>query len=646
MPLELSHKTFTKRIALLACCFLFSLSFSLNLHAQYSDNDNIILIISSYMSDSKRITDFTFELESYMNNNSMGLDYQILMENINLRGLEDITGWRDEIKKAMLNNSTRNIKGIVLLGQEAWTSFLSLDSIPDVPFFGVYVSKNGVLLPEDGLEDIHDWYPESVDTEALAKSKGFCGAVANIYDVESNVKLILKLFPKTENIVLLTDNTYGGVSIQALVRRVMMEKFPHLNLIELDGRKDDVNSIIDDIDNLPPESALMVGTWRVDNNGLYFLQSTLESLVQNRPTLPIFSLSGLGLGTIAIGGYTPTYSSNVAFIIQSINDYYEGNRELRPFLVNNCAYTFYQAKLDAFGISPESLPRGSTIVKDTETKLSQYRQYLTALMILVVFIIACLTLLFIILRKSMKQTKILRANEKELIDAKERAEESERLKSAFLANMSHEIRTPLNAIVGFSNLICEGNLSKEESSQYISIVTDNSNMLLNLISDILDLSRLESDKSTFNYTEEEASHLCYEAMNSIEMLKKKELEYIVAPGKNPFVFKTDKRRIMQVLINFLSNANKFTKTGSITLSYEVDEDRKCISFAVTDTGCGIPESQTASVFQRFIKLDEFKQGTGLGLSICKQIANKMGGTLYVDNAYKDGARFVYSQPLT
>ena len=236
----------------------------------------------------------------------------------------------------------------------------------------------------------------------------------------------------------------------------------------------------------------------------------------------------------------------------------------------------------------------------------------------------------------------LKETEQKLIIARDKAEELDRLKSAFLANMSHEIRTPLNAIVGFSSLLAETD-SRNERQEYIKIVQENNELLLQLISDILDLSKIEAGTFNFVYTNVDVNETCAEIIKSMSMKVSKGVELIFEePFPECYIY-TDKNRFTQVISNFINNALKFTQQGSITLGYEQVSHQK-IKFYVRDTGMGIPEEKQKSVFERFVKLNTFVQGTGLGLSICKSIVSQMGGEIGVDSTEGIGSCFWFTHP--
>lgn len=232
--------------------------------------------------------------------------------------------------------------------------------------------------------------------------------------------------------------------------------------------------------------------------------------------------------------------------------------------------------------------------------------------------------------------------EDELLSAKDRAEESNRLKSAFLANMSHEIRTPLNAIIGFSNILASAE-EEQEKQEYINIIESNNTLLLQLISDILDLSKIEAGTLEFSYSNVELNDIISEIESVAQYRTKANGIELVAEKALPSLrIKTEKNRLMQVLNNLLNNATKFTSQGSITFGYELRD--KQLYFYVKDTGCGIPADKVDSIFGRFVKLNSFVQGTGLGLSICQTIVEHMGGHIGVESEEGKGSTFWFIIP--
>ena len=236
----------------------------------------------------------------------------------------------------------------------------------------------------------------------------------------------------------------------------------------------------------------------------------------------------------------------------------------------------------------------------------------------------------------------LKETERKLIAARDKAEELDRLKSAFLANMSHEIRTPLNAIVGFSSLLTETEDMKDRK-QYMAIVQENTELLLQLISDILDLSKMESGAFEFVKSDTDVNLLCSEIIRSLRMKVPAGVELVFEKCLPECHVWADKNRLNQVISNFINNALKFTFSGSITLGYYRQTDGY-LRFYVRDTGMGIPKNKIKTVFDRFVKLNSFVHGTGLGLSICKSLVEQMGGTIGVESEEGEGSCFWFTYP--
>ena len=210
--------------------------------------------------------------------------------------------------------------------------------------------------------------------------------------------------------------------------------------------------------------------------------------------------------------------------------------------------------------------------------------------------------------------------------------------------MSHEIRTPLNAIIGFSNLLIETD-DPEEKKEFVHIITSNNELLLQLINDIIDMSKIESGTLDFTYSDTDINQLLEDICQQMKMRNTRpesvKIEFVQRQPE--CIINTDSNRIMQVMINFITNAMKFTEQGSITFGYEKTE--KDICFFVKDTGIGIPSDKKDQIFDRFVKLNTFAQGTGLGLSICVMIVEKFGGTIGVDSQEGEGSTFWFRLPL-
>lgn len=233
-----------------------------------------------------------------------------------------------------------------------------------------------------------------------------------------------------------------------------------------------------------------------------------------------------------------------------------------------------------------------------------------------------------------------------LIKAREKAEEADHMKSAFVANMSHDIRTPLNAIVGFSNLLVEDEeIDADEKALCINSINANSQYLLKLISDILDLSRIESGRIEMVLKECSMHELMQQVYDTYHILMPENVELKMSLPEKDVKLVTDYHRVVEVMTNLISNSIKFTTQGSISIGYDLNADGTMIRVYVKDTGKGIPQDKQKMVFERFSKVDEYAKGTGLGLVICKHIVEKLGGTILLESEGEGkGSCFSFTLP--
>ena len=626
--------------------FLFLLVSILGLSSAFAvTGEHPVLIISSYNPDARQtsgnIYDFMEEFER------LGGKAPIALENMNCKSFSESPQWKSKMAEILDKYEGKRAPVLlVLIGQEAWAAYLSqADSIRGkFPVLTSLASRNAIILPDDSV-NLKTWMPGAVDffndfTDSSVKA-GFVYE----YDVEANINLIKHLYPNTKNIAFVSDNSYGGVSLQAHVV-AEMKKHPELNLILLDGRTNTIYTISDKLHELPPNTALLMGTWRVDMYDGYFMRNATYTMMEAAGDVPTFSISSVGIGYWAIGGVTPSYrplGKDMAYQAVRLLQGADSDRievEVIPNKVMMDSKIVKEKRLDLSFIH-----QPIEMVNENPSFYEQYKYHIWTVATILVVLSAGLFVSLYFYYHTKKLKDELQESESALRDAKDRAEESSRLKSAFLANMSHEIRTPLNAIVGFSDVLASGGSSEDEQQGYVDIIKTNSDLLLRLINDILDVSRLEADRVTFTFEECDVVPLCQRVLASVSQARKSENEFIFECDRESMDMRTDTQRLQQVIINLLSNADKFTRNGKITLGLKVDEKQRKVLFSVSDTGTGIPLEKQKLVFERFEKLNEYVQGTGLGLSICKLTVEKWGGEIWVDPGYTDGARFVFTHPL-
>ena len=605
-----------------------------------------ILIICSYNpaahQTSVTISDF---MDEYTR---CGGKYNIEIENMNCKSFSEAPQWKGMMQQILSKyTETQRPELIILLGQEAWASYLSQEDslVAQIPVMCSLTSRNAVILPEDTI-NLKEWMPESVDfvSDDLGHHKVRAGFVYE-YDIEGNIQLLKHLYPDTRHIAFISDNTYGGVAMQALVRE-KMKKFPEMDLILLDGRFNTIYTILDKFQKLPENTAVMVGTWRVDMNESYFMRNATYMMMEANPTVPAFTPASIGLGYWAVGGVIPAYRPFGREMAREAIRLLDNPKDTVSHveIVGSKAVLDYK-KVKDLKLDIKSLPFHVEIVGKPVSFYQLYMYQIWAAISIFVILVGGLIISLFFYFRTKRLKDDLQRSEVDLREAKDRAEESNRLKSAFLANMSHEIRTPLNAIVGFSDVLTAEGSSDEDRKGYSEIIKSNSDLLLRLINDILDLSRLDADRVRMTKEPCDVVQLCRQVLTSVDFSRKSNNKFVFTSKHEDFVINTDVQRLQQVIINLLSNSAKFTQDGVITLDFSVDEGRKLAFFSVTDTGCGIPKEKQKLVFERFEKLDEYAQGTGLGLSICKLTVEKWGGEIWVDPDYTEGARFVFSMPV-
>lgn len=617
-----------------------------------------ILIICSYNPDMP--TTATAISDFYIIHQRRKSSYNMIVESIYCNNVADLVEWKGRMYNVLGKyfSDGQVPAAIILLGTEASSVYFSLDkeafdgNLLKVPLFIGMRGRNIILMPDNEEDDIRNWYPECLDILEDFKDYNIAGGKLLEYNAGKNINLIHKIYPDIKKLLFISDNTFGGITMQALVRKEAA-KNKKLEIQYCDGRHVSLVEVKQKIANIDDhDTGILVGTWRIDCSGNYVLSSTMTSLATANPKVPVFSLSSTGMmytenENWAIGGYAPEYIPTGKSLANDCLNYLENDSACKPAVLPS-KYQFDYNKLQAFHIPTHLLPKDAVIKNKPVSFFEQHAAITyTALCVFFIIIISLITISYYLHRAKTLNSKLTTLNE-ELTKAKEHAEEANRMKTSFLANMSHEIRTPLNAIVGFSSLITSSDieLPDEEKKEMTELINTNSDILLKLINDILDISRIESGKTSFAFNNADIISLCKNVLSTAKHNRKYEnTVYQLDIKVDKLTMYTDSGRLQQVLTNLLSNAAKCTPEGFIRLSLEVNEKERMAVFSVTDTGCGIPKEQAEKIFERFEKLDIFKQGAGLGLSICRTIIEKFGGRIWVDTEYTGGARFVFTHSL-
>lgn len=365
----------------------------------------------------------------------------------------------------------------------------------------------------------------------------------------------------------------------------------------------------------------------------------------------------------AMGNWDREYWNKALELYEQLRNEYSNNKRSTYYrwisLETIYLYKIQDRAIDACRLYQELYPTVDTLASEGYTRQinilrakykvdqmaiankEEHNKIITSILAGSIILLILFSFITILLRK--QRQKIAQSTQR-LERLRTNAETATSAKSVFLSNMSHEIRTPLNALSGFSSLLTEEGLDDETRRQCNEVILQNSELLLKLINDVIDLSSLEFGKLQFSIAAHNAVSICKNVVDTVSKVKQTQAEIRFVTELENMEIETDDSRLQQVLINLLINATKFTPQGSITLELKKESD-DLLLFSVTDTGCGIPKEKQASIFQRFEKLNENAQGSGLGLSICQLIIEHIGGKIWIDPEYTTGSRFLFTHPI-
>ncbi len=630
------------------CICLFFLGCCPSLNAQTAHNDimdslhrgeqkNYILLISSYNPEAWRMSQTIADFEdTYFANGGKG---NCVVRTMDCKSYSEASQWTSRLNQLLDNQyEVAPPSLIVFLGQEAWASYLSLpvkSRISGIPVICGLVSSQYTILPQFDIET-SSYSPALKDVQVDGYPSDLRGGIFYEYAGKDNIEMLKYCFPYSNRIAFISDNTYGGVTMKAVFRDAI-KNYKELGVEYIDGRDLSLEKALDCIYNLDSQTSIMVGTWRIGLGGEYFMHNATYMMQEISSGIPCITMASVGMGYWALGGCIPNYRAQGKQLAKIALNVEKGKHN-EICIIPSVKKVDYNA-MSKYNLTSSNIPEGTTIVNRPQGMMEKYFWQVSiglgVLCILVIALIICLIYYF----RSRRLGQYLQV-------AKEKAEESDRMKTAFLANISHEIRTPLNSIVGFSSVLQDEEVEKEDQMHYLDLIQLNSDLLLRLINDVLDLSRLESGRVKLRYTAVDIIQIANQTFISVQQAMNNGNDFLMKSSYEKCTMLVDQQRLQQVLMNILNNANKFTRDGKVLLEIYPSNEQREIVFAISDTGTGIPLEKQTLVFERFEKLNELSSGTGLGLSICQMLVKMWNGRIWIASEYTDGAKFCFTIPYT
>ncbi|MBO4634720.1 MAG: HAMP domain-containing histidine kinase [Bacteroidales bacterium] len=452
------------------------------------------------------------------------------------------------------------------------------------------------------------------------------------------MEMIFKVQPNLEKIFFIAGENYLIKERQWRIEQYLAMNHPEVAYQAISPTTTSTDQLLAILEQEGgPNTAVYFGSWLI-RTGYHENASTRHNTVSLIEHIaPVYTLfrNDLEKHPYQVGYFSYSQEEYDRTVLQRIQDVLDNglHPSQMPFSYLEAGFpTLNYRAMEHFGLDTSLIPDDAQVVGAPKTFWQAYKkQILWALTVLLILVFVSMTHGLSSLKK-----------------ARNMAQKASNLKSAFIQNMSHEVRTPLNAITGFSQLLClpDGYLTEEEKQEYMSYILNNSHLLTVLVNDLLSMADMENGQYPVQKAPTNLNEVARQAIKSVETRIPPGVELVRQPGLDEDArYVTDGTRVQQILINFLTNACKHTTKGQIVIGNSLTENPGYITFYVADTGTGVPKEEAENIFDRFVKLDQHKQGAGLGLSICRLVAQSLGGRVWLDTAYTNGARFVLTLPM-
>lgn len=606
-----------------------------------------ILVISSYNDGYTWSDDIIDHIGSHLMTNHNHFDVSV--EHISSEYNPDFTVWvyRYNIILSAYKSHPPDI--LVLIGDEAWFAHrysmkreefkktqVIVVAAKNLSFSMEQLSKVDSLEFAD-LQPTVELFDDLNATGALRKLN-----IEGVFDVAGDMVKPLK------NIYILTDFRIQGYYSKLLAKDII-KKRGHPNGIFISSNDINTDSLLHMVPSFRDSSAIFISSWFTTGFGFRYSVNYTYSQISKSSKLPVFGIVGQAVedGFFTGGFFMPEdfWGEQAVKLIDQV-DQIGSARLIEPVIYLDSVFHLNWKNARERSIKRSSILKQSVIYSRPLDFLRKYKEEIIIIGTIFIILLISAILVFRSYLQVRASKSRLMDSEDNLFKALRKSQESDRLKSAFLANMSHEIRTPLNSILGFSELLSE-TTDEDERRQYIKIISSSSDLLLRLIDDILDLSKIEAGTYEFVFERVDLCELIEELRQIFQHKEREDLKIIVDCKYSQLEIFADRKRLFQVLTNLVNNAMKFTAKGYVRVSCHIEEfeDERIVVIEVEDTGMGIPPDKVASIFDRFVKLNDLSEGTGLGLTISNTIIKKHKGTIQVESRYGYGSKFTIRLPV-
>lgn len=606
-----------------------------------------ILVISSYNDGYTWSDDIIDHIGSHLMTNHNHFDVSV--EHISSEYNPDFTVWvyRYNIILSAYKSQPPDI--LVLIGDEAW--FAHRYSMKREEFKKtqvIVVAAKNLSFSMEQLSKVDSLeFADLQPTVELFDDLNATGAlrelnIEGVFDVAGDMVKPLK------NIYILTDFRIQGYYSKLLAKDII-KKRGHPNGIFISSNDINTDSLLHMVPSFRDSSAIFISSWFTTGFGFRYSVNYTYSQISKSSKLPVFGIVGQAVedGFFTGGFFMPEdfWGEQAVKLIDQV-DQIGSARLIEPVIYLDSVFHLNWKNARERSIKRSSILKQSVIYSRPLDFLRKYKEEIIIIGTIFIILLISAILVFRSYLQLRASKSRLMDSEDNLFKALRKSQESDRLKSAFLANMSHEIRTPLNSILGFSELLSE-TTDEDERRQYIKIISSSSDLLLRLIDDILDLSKIEAGTYEFVFERVDLCELIEELRQIFQHKEREDLKIIVDCKYSQLEIFADRKRLFQVLTNLVNNAMKFTAKGYVRVSCHIEEfeDERIVVIEVEDTGMGIPPDKVASIFDRFVKLNDLSEGTGLGLTISNTIIKKHKGTIQVESRYGYGSKFTIRLPV-